>query len=164
MESKQIALSNKTFTLETARAKPRLFLAAVEGTIPPQTFAQRKKESTEQYITRLFNRCLRSDQLAKRNKVTTEKRVSQRKSETEPAPIKSVKKGEIKINISQTPNVLANNARDLSVDIIARLSDILLHSLYVPDGEKTPAELLEALTNLNAAARIVKATAENVIK
>ena len=105
----------------------------------------------------MFNRCLRSDQLAKCNKVTTEKRVSQRKSETEP-------KGEIKINISQTPNVLANNARDLSVDIIVRLSDILLHSLYIPDGEKTPAELLEALTNLNAAARIVKATAENVIK
>ena len=163
MESKQITLSNKTFTLKTALAKPRLFLAAVEGTIPPQTFAQRKKESTEQYITRLFNRCLRSDQLAKRkeaeprNKVTTEKRVSQRKSETEP-------KGEIKINISQTPSVLASNARDLSVDIIVRLSDILLHSLYVPDGEKTPAELLEALTNLNAAARIVKATAENVIK
>ena len=157
MESKQITLSNKTFTLETALAKPRLFLTAVEGAIPPQPFAQRKKESTEQYITRLFNRCLRSDQLAKCNKVTTEKRVSQRKSETEP-------KGEIKINISQTPNVLANNARDLSVDIIVRLSDILLHSLYVPDGEKTPAELLEALTNLNAAARIVKATAENVIK
>ena len=159
MESKQITLSNKTFTLKTALAKPRLFLAAVEGTIPPQTFAQRKKESTEQYITRLFNRCLRSGQLAKRkeaehrNKVT----VSQRKSETEP-------KGEIKINISQTPSVLASNARDLSVDIIVRLSDILLHAIYVPDGEKTPAELLEALTNLNAAARIVKATAENVIK
>ena len=156
MESKQITLGNKTFTLEKARAKPRLFLAAVEGTIPPQTFAQRKKESTEQYIARLFNRCLRSDQLAKRKEIE-QKRAPQRKSETEP-------KGEIKINISQTPNVLANNARDLSVDIIVRLSDILLHTIYVPDGEKAPAELLEALTNLNAAARIVKATAENVIK
>lgn len=151
MDSKQITLNGEIFTLEEVLVNPQEFLKAANGVIPNQTLARRKKESEEDYVKRLFMRCYKRPE----HQVSSEKQLTETVVEE---PLKP-----IKVTITQTSNVLAMNTKELAIDILVRLSDILMYNLYITDPVQMPNDLLQAIRDLSNSAREAKAAAEGLL-
>lgn len=143
---KKITLNGKSFVLDDVLANPAEFMQVANEVIPKQTLARRKKESEQDHVKRLFMRCLRKE---------SRQTVDDAQPTEAPAEVKP-----ITVTVSQTPNALATNTKNLAVDILVRLSDILMYNLYVTDPVQMPNDLLEAIKDLNDAAKALKAASE----
>ena len=159
MDSKRINLNGEIFTLESVLKSPNAFLQAADGVIPNQTLARRKKESEEEHIKRLFMRCYRRPE----HQVPTDGQSDGLVDAVQPVEVKAEEPLKpIKVTVCQTPNVLAMNTKELAIDVLIRLTDILMNNLYVTDPVQMPNDLLEAIKDLSNSARAAKAAAETV--
>lgn len=155
MSEQLIQIETTVYTLDEALANPQEFLTAIKPRVSEKIFGK-EGEPPEKQVKRLFSYASHRKGFA----VKTD--VSETPTE-QPSEIVAVAPSvEPKVTVYQTPSALAMNSKDLAIDVLVRISDLLLHHVYTDESQTFPNDLMQALCDLNDSAKAVKAVAESL--
>lgn len=150
MSEQLIQIETTIYTLDEALAMPQDFLNAIKPKISEKIFNGKEGEPIEKQVKRLFGYASHRKGFAVKTDIPLV-------SET---PTCEPSQDATSVTVMQTPSALAMNSKDLAIDVMLRISDIVLCHVFVDEAHEYPSELMQALRNLNESAKAVKAAAE----
>lgn len=155
MSEQLIQIENVTYSIEQALANPQEFLTAIKPRVSEKIFGK-EGEPPEKQVKRLFSYASHRKGFA----VKTD--VSETPTEQPSEIVAAAPSVEPKVTVYQTPSALAMNSKDLAIDVLVRISDLLLRHVYTDESQTFPNDLMQALRDLNDSAKAVKAIADSM--
>lgn len=158
---RQINVNNAVISLDEAKANPEAFISAVGDLFTPKKLAFKKDEAEDERVVRLFMSLHRKGFGVTASESKTAQVAEMPKST--PQKIETIETEKSVVgHIMQTSTALAMNAKELAIDTLVRISDIVLHHVYTDEANQFPSDLMQALKGLSDAAKTVKSAAETV--
>ena len=162
---RQINVNNTVISLDEAKANPEAFISAVGDLFTPKKLAFKKDEAEDERVVRLFMSLHRKGfgVTSSENKTKVAPAQVAEMPKSVPQKVETVTTEHSAVGyVMQTPTALAMNAKELAIDILVRISDIVLHHVYTDEANQFPNDLMQALKDLSDAAKAVKSAAETV--
>ena len=165
--TKQISFNGEIISMANAKADPKAFIKKVKSQFSEKMLELKANETEEKRVKRIFNAMYRKyavptdadtqvivqaveNATATATEITEETEVTTEAENFKP----------VEVRVMQTSSALAMNSKELAIDVLCRISDIVLHHVYTDESNTFPNDLMQALKDLNDAAKALKAASE----